>query len=150
MTKPPRHNYFPRGPLLGMFALVGFSLVAAIVGRVTGGEVLHDPSTPTAERDLLFEDRADGAVVVYNAGDDQPIDVVTGQNGFLRGTLRGLARARHAEDIGPNAPFRLTAWADGRLTLDDPSTGRHIELVAFGPTNVAVFARLLTVKEGAL
>lgn len=148
--KPKRPNYFPRGPLLGMFALVGFALAAAIIGRMTGGEVLHPPSTPVAERDLRFADRADGAVVVYNARDDQPIDVLVGQNGFLRGTLRGLARARHAADIGPDAPFKLTAWADGRLTLDDPSTGRHVELVAFGPTNEEVFARLLTVKEGAL
>jgi putative photosynthetic complex assembly protein len=130
--------------------MVGLSLVAAGIGRMTGGEVLHAPSTPVAERDLLFEDRADGAVVVYNAHDDQEIKVETGQNGFLRGTLRGLARARHAEGIGANQPFRLTAWADGRLTLDDPSTGRHIELVAFGPDNEAVFARLLTVKEGSL
>jgi putative photosynthetic complex assembly protein len=150
MNKPPRHNYFPRGPLLGMFGLVGFALVAALFGRLTGGEVLHGPSSPVAERDLRFEDRADGAVVVYNARDDQEIKVETGQNGFLRGTLRGLARARHAEGVGPNAPFRLTAWADGRLTLDDPSTGRHVELVAFGPDNEAVFARLLSVKEGSL
>jgi len=150
MTKLPRPEYFPRAPLFGMFALVGFALLAAAVGRLTGGEVLHPPSTATVERDLRFADRADGAVLVYNARDDQPIDVVRGESGFLRGTLRGLARARHAAGVGQDAPFKLTAWADGRLTLDDPSTGRHIELVAFGPSNEAVFARLLTVKEGAL
>ena len=53
-------------------------------------------STPISERYLRFEDRADGAVVVYDAKANptdqgaQPIDVATGQNGFLRGTLRGF------------------------------------------------------------
>ena len=42
-----------------------------------------------------------------------------------------------------HAPFRLTRYADGRLALDDPSTGAHVELRAFGPTNEAAFARLL-------
>jgi hypothetical protein len=34
------------------------------------------------------------------------------------------------------------------LTLDDPATGRHIELEAFGSTNTAVFGRLLTAHGG--
>ena len=43
----------------------------------------------------------------------------------------------------PVRPFRLTRWSDGRLSLDDPATGRRIELDAFGPTNTAVFAHLM-------
>jgi putative photosynthetic complex assembly protein len=89
-------------------------------------------------------------VVVYDAGATPapgaaaPIAVATGQNGFLRGVLRGFARTRRADGIGAEAPFRLTAWADGRLTLSDPSTGRRADLEAFGPTNEAVFAKFLT------
>ncbi len=49
--------------------------------------------------------------------------------------------ARHAARPGPHPaqrghrrpqPFHLSAWRDGRLTLDDPATGRHVELEAFG------------------
>ena len=40
-------------------------------------------------------------------------------------------------------PFRLARWSDGRLTLEDPTTGRRIELGAFGPTNAEVFAELM-------
>lgn len=150
MSKPPRREFFPRAPLLGMFALVAFALLVATLGSVVGHDSNPTQSAATAQRELRFEDRADGAVLVYSAGTDKPFDVVTGESGFLRGTLRGLARARHSEGVGPDAPFRLTAWADGQFTLDDPSTGRRVDLEAFGPTNEAVFARLLTAKDSTL
>jgi putative photosynthetic complex assembly protein len=79
-----------------------------------------------------------------------PISVIApGTNGFLRATMRGLARQRLREDEGADTPFRLTEWADGRLTLEDPATGRRIEMEAFGETNEAVFARLLTASGQA-
>jgi putative photosynthetic complex assembly protein len=140
---------FPRLPLMGAGSLVGLALLAAIVGRVTGmGAPLAD-SQAISTRSLRFADRADGAVLVFDArtnptGENaRPIAIATGQNGFLRGTLRGFARTRKAAHVGDEAPFLLTAWADGRLTLQDPATGRHADLEAFGPTNVAVFARFL-------
>ena len=65
-------------------------------------------------------------------------------NGFLRTLLAGLVRERRREDMGgPATPFRITRWADGRLTVDDTATGRLIELEAFGHTNADAFARLL-------
>jgi putative photosynthetic complex assembly protein len=130
---------FPRLPLLGAGALICFALTAASVGRLTGMAAVQPVSTAISERYLRFEDRADGAVMVYDAKANptdqaaQPIDVVTGQNGFLRGT----------DGVSPQSPFLLTAWADGRLTLVDPATGRHADLEAFGPANVPVFAEFL-------
>ena len=59
-----------------------------------------------------------------------------------------MARTRKSEGVGPQDPFRLSAWSDGRLTLDDPATARHIELQAFGSTNTEVFAQLLTAHGG--
>jgi putative photosynthetic complex assembly protein len=140
---------FPRLPLIGAAALVGFALLAAIVGRVSGIGAAQPESIPISARYLRFEDRSDGAVTIYDARinptdtNATPIAVATGQNGFLRGVLRGFARTRKAEHVGHEAPFLLTAWQDGRLTLLDPSTGRRADLEAFGPTNVAVFARFL-------
>jgi putative photosynthetic complex assembly protein len=57
--------------------------------------------------------------------------------------LRGLVRERRADHVGPTPPFRLTRWADGRLSLDDPSTGRHVDLEVFGPANAGAFADIL-------
>ena len=71
---------------------------------------------------------------------------MTGANGFLRGTLRGLARERKRQGVGAEQPFRLIGRADGRLTLEDPATGRRVDLESFGPTNAAVFAQMLMAK----
>ena len=65
----------------------------------------------------------------------------------MRGVLRGLARDRRADGIGRSPPFRLTRWADGRLSLDDPATGRHVDLEVFGPTNAGAFAEILTASN---
>ena len=140
--------FFPRAPLVGLFAVVGLSLVLAATGRMTNIGATPVAGTVVAARDLRFADGADGSVVVTDARDGAPVQVLTGENGFIRGTLRGLARTRKSEGIGPEGAFHLAAWDDGRLTLDDPATGRHIELEAFGSTNTAVFGQLLTAHGG--
>jgi putative photosynthetic complex assembly protein len=73
--------------------------------------------------------------------------VAPGTNGFLRGTLRGLARERKREGLDGTVPFRLSQTRAGHLLLTDPATGRFVDLGSFGPTNAAVFARLLTADE---
>ena len=139
---------FPRAPLIVAVTMVGLSLAGAIAGRLEATAAPAQTVAPLAARDLVFEDRADGAVVARAAGSLHEVEVFEGENGFLRGTLRGLARTRKSEQIGrTEAPFRLARWPDGRLTLDDPATGRHVELLAFGATNAAVFAHLLVAPE---
>ena len=140
MAKAP---VFPRLPLFAVFAALTVAVVGAFVGRVTHASVTLPGTSLVAERELRFLDRDDGAVVVQ-AADGHEIAVYKGEQGFLRGTLRGFARTRHLDGLGPEQPFQLSRWSDGRLTIDDKSTGQHVELMAFGPTNVAVFAPLLT------
>jgi putative photosynthetic complex assembly protein len=147
MSALPRRDTFPRAPLYGAAALVLLALAGAGLSRLSAGPAAPDP-VPAAQRDLRFADRADGAVLVYQDGDPTPIAEVTGQAGFLRGTLRALVRARRLDRVGADAAFRLSAWPDGRLTLDDLATGERIELEAFGSTNEAVYARLLTTRKG--
>ena len=149
MKRTVQTSSFPRVPLFGAAALIGFVLLAATVGRLGGGGVEPPAAKATAERNLRFADRDDGAVIVTLADSGQVLDVMTGENGFLRGTLRGFARTRRADRIGSTAPFHLTGYADGRLVLLDPSTGRDVELEAFGSANEAVFVRLLTMPPRA-
>lgn len=143
---------FPRGPLIGAALLVGAVLCGTAGVRMTGLGASHTPDAPTvAERFFRFEDRSDGSIAVIDAGPNRVVDAVPpGTNGFLRGTLRGLARERKREGIGPEQPFHLLGHADGRLTLEDPTTGRRVDLESFGPTNAAVFARLLMLEPGSL
>ncbi len=144
-------SYAPLGrkvspPIYAMAGLIGFALFAATLGSLTGHGVEPPAAKATAERTLRFADRADGAVIVSLADTGQVLDVMTGQNGFLRGTLRGFARTRRADGIGSQPPLTLTGYADSRLVLRDPSTGRAVELEAFGSDNEKVFVRLLTMK----
>jgi len=147
MSEPVNNRPFPRGTLIAAAALISLALLAATVGRLSGAGA--GPSVPAVaalkSRELRFADRPDGAVTVYEPGADQsPMVLPSGSNGFVRGVLRGLARDRRSRGIGAEIPFRLTEWADGRLTLEDIATGRRIELGSFGATNREAFARLLT------
>lgn len=136
---------FPPPLLLGAGALIALALIGVAVVRVTGpGTHEPPPAAAVASRDLRFVDRDDGGVDVYDASAVRPLaGLAPGTNGFLRATLRGLARERRRQGLGPEVPFHLAARADGRLTLSDPATGRQIDLEAFGSTNAQAFARLL-------
>ena len=138
---------FPRAPLLGAVLLVVLALVAVTVVRLTGIGAAHTTDAAAVlVRDFRFEDHPDGSIGVIDASDGRQVEVVTGANGFLRGTLRGLARERKRQGVGAEQPFRLTGRADGRLTLEDPATGRRVDLESFGPTNAAVFAQILMAR----
>jgi putative photosynthetic complex assembly protein len=137
-------NKIPRGAIIGAGILVISSLLMVGIARLTG----YTPDQPPVSRvvesyDLRFVDRADGAVLIYDTSERLTDELAPGTNGFVRGVLRGLVRERRANHIGPTPPFRLTRWADGRLSLDDPSTGRHVDLEVFGPTNAGAFADIL-------
>lgn len=122
--------------------LVGTVLSVATV-RQSGVLVKTPDAAATQTRALRFEDRPDGSVAVIDHVRGTELDRVQGEAGFLRGSLRALARERQRRGLGPQEPFQLTARADGRLTLSDPATGERVDLESFGPTNAAVYARLL-------
>jgi len=142
-TLPPLR--FPRAPLFALGALVLSSVLTVAAVRLTGVGVVHVPDAPTvAVREFRFEDRPDGSIVVFDGSGKQLIDTVApGSNGFLRGTMRGLARERMRQGVSRDLPFRMVGHSDGRLTLEDPGTGRRVDLGSFGPTNAAVFAQIM-------
>ena len=144
MGEPFHDQGVPRGALAGAAALIVISIAGAFIGRMSGTSATPAPPAAVVEsRELRFSDRADGAVVVTEAGGSGVTVVAPGTNGFLRGVLRGLAQERLRRHQGAETPFRLTRWSDGRLSLTDPLTQRSVYLEAFGPTNVAAFAVLL-------
>lgn len=143
-----RNGSLPRGMVLGTIIVMAGTLVLATLGH----DAPVNPATagvqPAASRDLRFSDRADGAVVVTNAATGRQLDVVEpGTEGFVRGAMRGLVRQRRIAEIGPDVPFRLSAWPDGRITLQDMANGNTMELHAFGRTNAEAFLRLLAAEE---
>ncbi len=145
MSTTTADSPLPRGLLVGAGVLVATALTLVITARVTGYQPDRPaPSPVVASSELRFEDRADGAVLVYSSPDNRLVTTLApGTNNFVRGVLRGLVRERRADRVGSLPAFRLTHWADGRLSLDDPSTGRHVDLEVFGPTNAGSFADIL-------
>jgi putative photosynthetic complex assembly protein len=143
---------FPRGALIAAAALVGFSLISTAAVRVfrlnTPAPASVIEPKPVLFADLLFSDRADGAIVVQKSGDHRLVATLApGTNGFVRGVMRGLARDRISRHIGEAPPFRLSQARDGRLSLLDTSTGRLIDLESFGGSNRAAFMDLLHSAE---
>jgi putative photosynthetic complex assembly protein len=140
------HDAVPAGALIGAGVMVVFALCAAATARL-----LHWHAATAAPVEavrvlhLRFLDRSDGGVEIDDADHGYaPIEIVPPKtNGFLRGVMRGLARDRHNEHVSEAAPFTLTRWADGEMTLADPQTGRRLSLEVFGPSNSRPFAELL-------
>jgi putative photosynthetic complex assembly protein len=135
----------PKPIIAAAGTLILLALVAVVIVRLTGvGAVHENDAAAVSVREFLFEDRSDGSIVILDARNRQLVDTVApASNGFLRGTMRGLARERKRQGIGPEVAFQLVGRADGRLTLVDPGTHRRVDLESFGPTNAEVFAKLM-------
>ena len=133
----------PRVALRAAATLAALTIALAAVAR-HGRRSDHAPeASPSAVRALVFSDRPDGSVGVYDVARHEALPPLSGSGGFVRGALRALARQRRLAAVGPDAPFYLARWPDGRLTLDDSATGNHLELRAYGESNAEAFARLL-------
>jgi putative photosynthetic complex assembly protein len=127
--------------VLGLVMLATLILVAVV--RFSGVDIRYADSPSQQVRLLRFADMDNGDIGVINAQDGSELARFSGEQGFMRGALRAMARERKRRDIGPMDPFELHARTDGRLTLIDPATHMRLDLESFGPTNAGLFAQLL-------
>lgn len=137
-----------KAPLIGAGALIVACLAG--VGAVQAGWISTPApvvstavAAPAISRQVRFEDRADGAVVVRAVDGGRDVIIPADSGGFLRGVARTLTRDRKMRSIGPEAPFLMAEGADGALSLTDTATGRTLKLDAFGPDNRRAFRDLL-------
>ena len=139
----------PKQVLLGAAALIALTMIGATAARLTGlGKTPIPNATPVQSLSLRFDDQQNGSVLVRRASDKTVIYTIAPEtNGFMRATLRGLAQERRRSGIDDTTPFLLTRWSDGRMSLDDVTTGRDVALEAFGETNAGAFARLFVSGE---
>ncbi len=139
--KPPVPLWQP----LAVAALLLAVVLATVLARPAPGEFeARRDGRVLSSVDLRFEDRADGGVAVRRAEDGEVAAVLApGTEGFIRAVLRGLVRERKRGDLGPEKPFRLSAWPGGGLTIEDLATGRTLDLRAFGHTQAEAFGGLL-------
>jgi putative photosynthetic complex assembly protein len=137
---------FPKWVLYCAGGIIAFSLISVGLIRITGNGPDQLAAAPTVQRSLLFQDQKDGGVLVADGLTGEKLTVLHGEQGFVRGALRALARERYSRGIGSDKPFDLIARVDGRVTLMDPSTGQRVDLESFGPTNTAEFSRFLAMQ----
>ncbi len=139
----------PKPVLLGAAALVAFALLAAGISHYGDLGRQQLPTTQSAKTlRLAFEDQDDGSILVRNVDSGAAIySVAPGTNGFIRSTLRGLARERRRIGLDATTPFLLETSQEGAIWLADPATGRRIGLNAFGPTNAGAFAEFFAAQR---
>jgi putative photosynthetic complex assembly protein len=128
--------------------IIGFVMLMTILAAAFGdkGRGHQFPTgTVVAQRSLTFTDGPDGSVIVNDAASNARVAVLPAKsNAFIRTTMRGIAHAGSHEFAVENHAVVLTMWNDGRLTLDDPVSGRRLDLEAFGRDNAGAYAALLT------
>jgi putative photosynthetic complex assembly protein len=141
----------PKPILVGAGLILALTMLGALWTKSTGiGATRVAESPAVAVRQIRFADRDDGSLVVQDAPTGHIIDTIApGEGNFVRGTMRGLARERKRNGIGAAPAFVLSSRADGRLTLEDPTTGRRVDLEAFGPANAGIFARYVAFARPA-
>jgi putative photosynthetic complex assembly protein len=134
-----------RGEVVATLLLAGCVAIGFGVGKLPKMELTDPSARPLMMRELRFEDRNDGGIMVLEYGNDRIIhELEPGEGTFVRSVLRALARERKRMELGAEAPFRMIAWSDGRLSLEDTVTGHRTELNgAFGQDNTAAMIELL-------
>ena len=137
----------PKPALIMAAALIVIVFALAISARLFGFGAFAEPTgTPLLSRSLTFTDAENGGILVHDA-ETKTLATTLAPNsgGFVRGSLRALTRKRRLASIGPEVPFVLTRYEDGRLVLSDPMTEATVTISSFGPTQVATFDTLLTI-----
>jgi putative photosynthetic complex assembly protein len=137
--------------LLGAAALpvLALALYAGTVAVKTPGDpVPAVEAEVVASRTIVFRDGQAGEILVYDQGAAAPFATLDRkQNSFIANMVRLLASERTRRGAGgPETPFTLTKWSNGRLALSDPATGETVEIAAFGHTNAQTFTQLLPEK----
>ena len=145
MTDITIQRAIPRGALVSVGLMLAATIALAGITHATNSQhVVLAPTHAVAAIDLAFQDLPGGGITVTDASSGRTVETIAPETGhFLRGIIRALVFGhRRAGEQGETA-FRLTRWADGRLSIADPVTQESFDLEAFGSTNVAVFARFL-------
>ena len=133
-------------PMLGIGVVLLLVLATVLVARLTGYNAAPESAPIAVEsRALGFRDLPQGRIEIYHWDSGEVLQTLeTGEGSFVRGVVRSLVRQRRGIADPSASPFILERYANGQLALRDPATGEQINLVAFGPTNQAAFASLMS------
>ncbi len=129
----------------GMFGLMAASLVLVFGAALTDRPRIAVPVlTPiVAETIIDFDATREGSVTVRNEAGE--IVALSGddKNGFIGVIWRVLARERLLRGLPDTAPVRVVRRENGTIAVLDTASDWSVELIGYGPDNVAAFDRLI-------
>lgn len=148
MTDRTLPNRIPTALLFGVGALVMASLLGVAWFRGEGARPLSSPppmASAEVSVDMVIVPQAEsGTDILDPATGEVVVTLAEGEDGFVRGILRGLYRIRDRAGVARDAPITVMAWRDGHAALYDPATNWRVELVGFGPDNRLIFVKLVS------
>ncbi|MEL6196749.1 MAG: photosynthetic complex assembly protein PuhC [Pseudomonadota bacterium] len=102
----------------------------------------HD--TPIhASRTVTFEPVDSGLIVRDVDTGEEVAALIDADGGFIHNVVRVLNKERRRYGVGPDEPYAITGYINGRVSITDLSTGRVIDINAFGSNQVDSFRNLL-------
>lgn len=135
----------PRILVQAMFGLMLASLALVSYARITDMPRTGVPAVENivAERKVTFLGDRNFGIKVLDAAGTEIANSTRDKAGFIDVVWVAMMRERKVQHADPAAPFRIVRRADGRVDVIDDTTGWQLELVGYGPDNVAAFAKLI-------
>ncbi len=140
-----KEEKIPTALLRGILVLLAFVLTLVFYARITDRPLVAQPpdGAIVAERIIYLQGTPTGAARILDANGDEIIRYATGDGGFVSTIDRVIRRERLRNKVANDGVLHVRMREGERLSIFDPSTGREIELEAFGRDNIAKFAALV-------
>ena len=136
----------PPAIIVGGGLVMAVSLLAVSSARMgVAPRQAHPASAVAAAYDFrVSAPDAAGFETVLSARDGRAVAPLSDKgDDFLPSLVDKLRQERALKGLHGDASFRLVRFADGRVSLQDPVTGRELNLESFGSVNEANAARLI-------
>jgi putative photosynthetic complex assembly protein len=142
---PHDKELIPRVMTRAMLALVLTVLALVTYARVTDRPLIATPpeGNIVVSRDVILSGDLSGSATVLNLDGTVVADLTPDQGGFISGVWRVVLRERTKHRVALDGPVTLIRRDNGRVEIQDPSTGWGADLMGFGADNARAFARLL-------
>jgi putative photosynthetic complex assembly protein len=128
-----------------MFGLMAASLILVFAARLTDRPLVGVPvrAPVVAEATVFLEGDRNGEVTVRDVAGNVVARSNEDKNGFIGVLWRAMARERMLQGLPDDAPVRAVRRGDGTIAVVDTASDWSVELVGYGPDNIAAFAKLI-------
>lgn len=140
-----REERIPVALLRGILVLLVLVLTLVFYSSLTDRPLEAQPpdGAIVSERIVHLQGTVAGAARITDAEGVEIMRFASGDGGFVSTIDRVIRRERLRNGVSNDGVLHVRMREGQRLSIFDPSTGREIELEAFGRDNIAKFAVLV-------